>query len=232
MRNNKNYNIFIFFCLMLFLSVGYAVVNSVNLTVSGSANAGTSTLDVAFTGDYEVSNPNKGSASVIANSTDASFNAKNMSLNDMITYTYTIRNSESDVAADVTLNTTGSNNFFSVYLQENSFTLDPGTEKNIVVIVKMIKNPISSNDSSANLSVSINARPVEFVKMINFSIDGKTYQAEEGMTLEEWVNSPYNTDGFFIRENYVVVPGGESVLEYGYSYYVIEDGNRYLLAPY
>ncbi len=231
MRRNS-FKLFVIFGLILFLAVGYAVVNSVSLTVSGNANSSTSTLKVAFTGDYEISNPNKGSASVTSNSTDATFEAKNMSLNDTITYTYTIRNSEVDVAADVALTTTGSNNYFSVYLQENTFTLDPGTEKNVTVIVKMIKTPISSSDSSANLSVSINAIPVEFVKMINFSIDGKTYQAEEGMTLEEWVNSPYNTDGFFIRENYVVVPGGESVLEYGYSYHVIEDGKRYLLAPY
>ena len=34
--------------------------------------------------------------------------------------------------------------------------------------------------------------------LINFTIDGTSYQAEEGMTWEEWVNSSYNTDGFII----------------------------------
>lgn len=36
-------------------------------------------------------------------------------------------------------------------------------------------------------------------KKINFTIDGKSYEADEGMTWEQWVNSTYNTDGFFIR---------------------------------
>lgn len=29
--------------------------------------------------------------------------------------------------------------------------------------------------------------------LITFTIDGEEYQAEEGMTWEEWVNSEYNT---------------------------------------
>ena len=34
-------------------------------------------------------------------------------------------------------------------------------------------------------------------KLITFTIDGTTYQAEEGMTWEEWVNSEYNIDMTF-----------------------------------
>ena len=36
-------------------------------------------------------------------------------------------------------------------------------------------------------------------KKINFTIDGTSYEADECMTWEQWVNSAYNTDGFFIR---------------------------------
>ena len=32
--------------------------------------------------------------------------------------------------------------------------------------------------------------------LITFAIDGTVYQAEEGMTWEEWVNSKYNSDGY------------------------------------
>lgn len=35
------------------------------------------------------------------------------------------------------------------------------------------------------------------VTLISFTISGVTYQAEEGMTLGEWVASSYNTAGFF-----------------------------------
>ena len=34
-------------------------------------------------------------------------------------------------------------------------------------------------------------------KMINFTVAGASYQAEEGMTWGEWVDSEYNTDGFW-----------------------------------
>ena len=34
--------------------------------------------------------------------------------------------------------------------------------------------------------------------LISFSIDGTSYQAEEGMTWSEWVESSYNTGGFYI----------------------------------
>ena len=33
-------------------------------------------------------------------------------------------------------------------------------------------------------------------KLITFTIDGTTYQAMNGMTWREWVDSEYNTDGF------------------------------------
>ena len=36
------------------------------------------------------------------------------------------------------------------------------------------------------------------VNLINFSINTVSYQAEDGMTWEEWVNSSYNTDGYTI----------------------------------
>ena len=32
-----------------------------------------------------------------------------------------------------------------------------------------------------------------------FTIDGTSYQAEEGMTWEEWIKSSYNVDGFIIH---------------------------------
>lgn len=37
----------------------------------------------------------------------------------------------------------------------------------------------------------------ETITLISFAIDGTTYQAEEGMTWAEWVESEYNTDGLY-----------------------------------
>jgi hypothetical protein len=42
--------------------------------------------------------------------------------------------------------------------------------------------------------------------LISFTIDGVSYQAEEGMTWEDWVNSEYNVDKFWCDGNYCVRP--------------------------
>lgn len=41
------------------------------------------------------------------------------------------------------------------------------------------------------------------VTYINFKIDSTTYQAESGMTWAEWVNSEYNTSGYYISDSSV-----------------------------
>lgn len=39
-------------------------------------------------------------------------------------------------------------------------------------------------------------------ELIEFSIDGTTYQAEDGMTWAEWIDSAYNTDGYYFNTEY------------------------------
>ena len=41
-------------------------------------------------------------------------------------------------------------------------------------------------------------------KKINFTIDGTSYEADGGMTWEQWVNSTYNTGGFVIQEQKIM----------------------------
>ena len=41
------------------------------------------------------------------------------------------------------------------------------------------------------------------VEMITFNIDGLSYQAEAGMTWAEFCESKYNTDGMFVRDDYI-----------------------------
>ena len=48
------------------------------------------------------------------------------------------------------------------------------------------------------------------VTLISFTIGGKSYQAEEGMTWAEWVNSSYNTGGYYIGEYGVYSSSGGS----------------------
>ena len=50
------------------------------------------------------------------------------------------------------------------------------------------------------------------VSLITFTIAGTEYQAEEGMTWEEWVNSEYSNDTFYINGDYIFFKlGGEII---------------------
>ena len=55
-----------------------------------------------------------------------------------------------------------------------------------------------SSGGSGGSGVGISKITIEEVgtALISFSIGGTTYQAEEGMTWGEWINSEYNTGGF------------------------------------
>lgn len=54
------------------------------------------------------------------------------------------------------------------------------------------------------------------VTLINFTIDGTTYQAEEGMTWQQWVNSSYNTYGCTIEGSSVKGKGNNGSPTYIY----------------
>ena len=45
------------------------------------------------------------------------------------------------------------------------------------------------------------------VVTISFTINGVSYQAEEGMNWEQWVNSSYNADGFIVDGNNIYKGG-------------------------
>lgn len=161
MRNRSNFKILILFALILFLSVGYAVVSSVSLSITGSTSGETRDLNVSFTGTKTISNPSKGTATVTAGSKTATFTAGNMTLNETITFSYVVENKETDVAASISLSTTGSNSYFTVIAGNTTPTIEPGKTQNVTVTVKMIKTPITSSDSSASFTITISATPTE-----------------------------------------------------------------------
>lgn len=49
------------------------------------------------------------------------------------------------------------------------------------------------------------------VIIITFIFNNKQYQAEEGMTWQQWVNSNYNIDGFYIYNDYVLSSASDNV---------------------
>ena len=204
MRRKNDLTKFVLCSLVLFLCVGYAVVNSVTLSITGSAAAGNTDLKVSFNGTKTVSNPSKGSATVTAGSKTATFTASNLTLNESITYTYTVQNTETDVAANISLSTTGSGSYFIVTATPTSTVIQPGTTSVVSVVVKMIKTPVSSTDNTASFTITLNAVPDEPKEMIKFYLDSTPYVAEKDMTWEEYINSSYNQIGLSVDLGYVV----------------------------
>ena len=65
---------------------------------------------------------------------------------------------------------------------------------------------------------------VTMVKLINFTIDGTSYQAEEGMTWTDWYVSKYNTAGFTTSINY-----DSGLVNPNSGYFIKYEGSAYIL---
>lgn len=77
-----------------------------------------------------------------------------------------------------------------------------------------IKNPlcIVQKGSAEVLPVYTGAYRKLNISLISFTVDSKSYSAEEGMTWNEWVNSEYNTGGYKVSTNTIVNSSGSSVV--------------------
>lgn len=82
----------------------------------------------------------------------------------------------------------------------------------------------NNKDTHLTPNVSLIVNPIEQIIFIpetksdtfTFIIDDVEYQAEEGMTWEQWINSKYNTNGFYIYEKYnyeyIAFSNGDTVI--------------------
>ena len=75
-------------------------------------------------------------------------------------------------------------------------SLSSGTH-NITIVAKAD----GYRDSEPSEGVTVTKQSATTPTLISFTIDGTSYQAEEGMTWGEWVESSYNTDGFAVFTN-------------------------------
>lgn len=163
MKKRSNYLLVILFALSFLLGVGYAVVNSISLTVTGTASAVTEDLDVYFTSTTSGSNA-KVTANAVAGSLTASINVSDLTLNETVTATYNVENNETDVAAllsQESLTNSNTEHFTVTATIDNSgyvCTKKSKTTK-VTVTVKMIKTPVESSDSSANITLKLKADP-------------------------------------------------------------------------
>lgn len=66
-------------------------------------------------------------------------------------------------------------------------------------------------------------------KLISFTIDGTSYQAEEGMTWAEWVDSEYNINGYFLSSNSIIDSSGARLVAGVNGTDTIKDNSAYRL---
>ena len=163
MKNKKSMLALGLVALVLVLGVGYAVVSSVGLTFTGSATVGDASLKV----DIQKVEDEKPEGVIVEHSltkcsnTDT-FTITNMKLNDTVVMTYTIDNHETDVAAKIkeTSAITNSNpTYFSVNYVVNEPVPAEGTST-VVVTVKMVKTPVTTEQGTASFTLNVLASPV------------------------------------------------------------------------
>ena len=79
-------------------------------------------------------------------------------------------------------------------------TLTPDTDGNITIVPEMI-GALSVGDGLPVVSIEgetlILGLNNNTIRLINFTVYGEAYQAEEGMTWEQWIKSAYNPNGKF-----------------------------------
>ena len=157
--------------LVLILGVGYAVVSNVGLTISGKVSEN-SDLKVSFKSADDGDNE-KITATTTDGSLTATINVQNLSsVGDKVTATYVIQNKEKDVDAKVVEKeikilaedgTTDLSEYFSVTTDiDGSTGLEVAHEgtATVEVTVELLKTPLTNNDSTANVTIELDASAV------------------------------------------------------------------------
>ncbi|MDD5980353.1 MAG: hypothetical protein PUC23_04495 [bacterium] len=165
MKNKKSLLGLCLLVLVLVLGVGYAVVSSVNLDITGTAKVKSSDLKVSFNGVTNVSSADKVSANATDGSLSATIAVTDLTLNESVTATYTIKNEETDVNAEVIKASIVNNkpDYFEVTTDVDSSpkTINAGGTTTVTVTVKLVQTPVADTDSTANITVNLTASPVQ-----------------------------------------------------------------------
>ena len=168
---NKNSKIVvggILLIAVILVAIGYAAIKAVPLNISGDANAtpNQANFTVKFVGQPVVSDQNKVTATL--NETDqlkATMNVEGLTAKgDTVTATYTIQNTSEDLAANLSATTSNTNEeYFDVSYEFEKTTVEHGDTTTIKVTVKLIKTPIT-NDETSKVGIAITADPQQPTK--------------------------------------------------------------------
>jgi len=194
------------------LGLAYAAV-STNLEITGNAtgNFDPSNFQVKFSGVSGVSGVtgtkevNTSGSTATINSTDTTketFNITGFTTKGQTqSATWTISNeNNAELYAHIEMNTDTEINkeHFKATCNLADDVIAPNETTTVTVTVECIKTP-EGNINSGEMTFGFTATSSHTGKqeMISFTIDGTEYQAEADMTWGEWVESAYNTGGFY-----------------------------------
>lgn len=163
MSKNKTIVGIVLLIAILLVAIGYAAITTVQLNISGQAQAtpNQSNFSVKFTGEPEVSDPLKVTAELSdSDELKATMNVTGLTAKgDTVTATYTIENTSSDLSAALTAETTNSNTeYFNVSYKISQPTITAGETTTITVTVELIKTPVTADESST-IGVIITSTP-------------------------------------------------------------------------
>lgn len=164
MNRKKTLYGLVLLALILVLGVGYAAVSEVTLNIDGSATVASEALKVSFNGVTDTEDDGKVVASSTDNSLNASIQVTNLTLNEAVSATYTIKNQETDVDANVIKKQISNDKpeFFEVTtsVDDSAEIITAGGTGTVTVTVRLIKTPIETSDSTANIEIDLTASPV------------------------------------------------------------------------
>ena len=148
---------------MLLLGVGYAAIQNITLNISGTAAAdpSQSNFKVMFTGTPEVSDSTYVTAG-ITDDTNATINVAGLSTKgQIVSATYTVQNTSTDLSADLSVATTNSNTeYFTLSSELAKTSLTAGEATTVTVTVELTKTPVAESVSST-VGVQLTAVPVQ-----------------------------------------------------------------------
>ena len=84
-------------------------------------------------------------------------------------------------------------------------------ESDKIITINALLEEVKNGQSLLEF-LQANANKQGGATLISFTIDGTSYQAEDGMTWAQWVNSSYNTGGFTVNVGDNTIRNGTNYL--------------------
>jgi hypothetical protein len=161
MKNKKSLLVLVILLIVAILGVGYAVVNSTELEINGTANVPNEDLKVNFVTGSEVVVTNPKISGTITDGKNATIQVNNLVYGEELTATYQIKNEEGNLSATLSAPeiVVSKSEYFNVTAEYAKTTLAAGETTTVKVTVKLNKTPIVEADSSTTIDIAIGATP-------------------------------------------------------------------------